>query len=396
MILKSGRRDFLLTSAASALATTAAAAEPEEIRTAHIGVGVRGGSLLRQSFSQQKVRIGAICDIDSTTRDQALTAAGRDNPKSLTEWRQILDMKDVDAVFIGTPCDLHAEMAAACLDAGKHVYCEKPLGITPEQVDRVVKAARRAKGVFQIGQQLRYYPSMREAIRKIHEGQELGKAYIIKAQRHSSRSRPSATTSQTTQQKVRTDWYADVRRSGDLIVENSVHNIDACNWIANSRPVSAYGHGKKYFPQPIPPGTLMVDGYSVEYIYENDMHLDYSQIAFHPRHLKQLPNGMWYVIYGEKGSIYLTHDSAEFYDVHGETSPRDMLVESKKIVADRKQKGIKEPDTAIEDFFACVREKRRPFADITVAATAALTAIMGREAIYKRRMVTWKELGVNL
>ena len=51
---------------------------------------------------------------------------------------------------------------------------------------------------------------------------------------------------------------------------------------------------------------------------------------------------------------------------------------------------------AIADFFACVREKRRPVADVKLGAIAALTAIMGREAIYKRRMVTWKELGVTV
>jgi predicted dehydrogenase len=176
-----------------------------------------------------------------------------------------------------------------------------------------------------------------------------------------------------------------VKRSGDLIVENAVHNIDACNWIANSRPVSAYGHGKKYFPEPIPPGKVMMDGFSVEYIYENDMHCDYSQISFHPRHLKTVPSGMWYTVFGEKGSVYLTHSSATFYDVYGETEPRSLLP------ADASER-----DTATADFFACIREQRQPFADVRVGAIAALTAIMGREAIYKRRSVTWKELGVEV
>ena len=48
------------------------------------------------------------------------------------------------------------------------------------------------------------------------------------------------------------------------------------------------------------------------------------------------------------------------------------------------------------DFYACIRENRKPYADVKVAAVAALTCIMGREAIYKRRMVTWKELGVEV
>jgi predicted dehydrogenase len=376
------RRKLLLAGAAAAASPLAA--QDQEIRTAHIGVGVRGGSLLKEAVTQQQIKIAAICDIDGQTRDKALTVAARDNPKSLTEWRAVLDLKDVDAVFIGTPCDMHAEMAAACLEAGKYVYCEKPLGITPEGIDRVLKAARRSRTFLQIGQQLRYFPSMREAIRQIHEG-IVGKSYVIKAHRHDSRSRPREGAQPTPQQATRTAWYADVKRSGDLIVENAVHNIDACNWIANSRPVSAYGHGKKYFPQPIPPGTVMMDGFSVEYIYENDMHCDYSQISFHPRTLKTLPSGMWYTIFGEKGSVYMTHSSATFYDLYGEAEPRNLL-----------PAGSNEKDTATADFFACIREKRQPFADVRVGAIAALTGIMGREAIYKRRSVTWKELGVEV
>ena len=50
----------------------------------------------------------------------------------------------------------------------------------------------------------------------------------------------------------------------------------------------------------------------------------------------------------------------------------------------------------MEEFFACIRENRRPFADVQVGATAALTTIMGRESIYRGRSVTWDELGVSL
>ena len=81
----------------------------------------------------------------------------------------------------------------------------------------------------------------------------------------------------------------------------------------------------------------------------------------------------------------MTHSSASFYDVYGEGEPRNLL-----------PAGTSDKDTATADFFACIREKRQPFADIRVGAIAALTAIMGREAIYKRRSVTWKELGVEV
>ena len=382
---RTGRRTFIIGAASAATSAARGAAQEQEVRTAFIGVGVRGGELLKQTLAQPNAPVKAICDIDPQTRDKAASAAARHSPKTLSDWRAVLDLKDVDAVYIATPCDLHAEMAAMALDAGKYVYCEKPLAINPEGVARVLRSARRAKTFLQIGQQLRYFPSMVEPIKQIHAGL-VGNRYIIKAHRHSSRSRPRPDAPEPTPQaKNRTAWYADVRHSGDLIVENAIHNLDACNWLANSRPVSAYGHGKKYFPQPVPPGTVMMDAFSVEYIYENGMHCDYSQISFHPRQLKTLPSGMWYTVFGEKGSVYLTHSSATFYDIYGEGEPRELV-----------PAGTGESDTAIAEFLNSVRTKREPFADVKVAAIAALTGIMGREAIYKGRSVTWKELGVEV
>jgi predicted dehydrogenase len=352
-----------------------AAPGSQEIRTAFIGVGRRGSGLVKQVLTQDNVKIAAICDTDPQARDRALSATARDNPQSITEWRRTLDLKDVQAVIIATPCDLHAPMAAACLEAGKYVYCEKPLGITPEQVQQALDAARRSKAFLQIGQQLRYQPSIRAAISQVHDAKVLGATFVIKAQRHSTPVSEEAS-------RARPQWYLDVKRSGDLIVENAVHNIDVCNWIANSRPASAYGHGKKYLPRQIPAGSVMMDGFSVEYIYDNDMHLDYSQLYLHPRSLKQLANGQWYLVFGEKGTLDLT--KGMFYPFEGE--PR-------KIVP---QDALDAREDAMTQFYGCIRENRRPFADVTVGAVAALTTIMGREAIYQRRMVTWNELGVNL
>ena len=380
MSLKTNRRDFLLSSAAAMAAQRMSAAEGPELKAAFIGVGNRGSSLLKQTLQLEGVQVVAICDTDSQARDKAQSAAGKFNPKSYTDWKHIVDLKDVDAVKIATPCYLHAEMAAACLEAGKYVYCEKPVGITAEQVDMVLKAHKKSKAFLQIGQQLRYFPSMREILRHIHEEKILGDTYVIRAERNSAPSKPDPS------RKPRPAWYEDVKYSGDLIVENAVHNIDACNWIANSRPESAYGHGKRYLPKPIKAGSLMMDGFDVEYIYQNDMHMQYTQLYLHPSKLKEVANGQWYIIHGEKGAVFMEHDNAIFYDMYGDSEPVQLVPKDMQ----------NENDFAMKDFYQCIREKKQPFGDIKVAATAALTAIMGREAIYKRRMVTWKELGVEV
>lgn len=370
------RRRFLLGSAAALAASHLRAAPEREIRTAFVGVGKRGTTLVTQVLQQPGVKVTAVCDIDAKARDQAQGMLRRDNPRSVTDYRKVLESEDVDAVIVASPCYLHSEMAVACLEAGKYVYCEKPLGITPEQVDRALKAAARSKVFLQIGQQMRYMKPLQNMIQKIHEEKVIGEPFVIKAQRHSTPVPPAA-------EQARPDWYKDVKRSGDLIVENAIHNIDACNWIAGSRPVSAYGHGKKYFPKPMPAGTLMMDGFSVEYIYENDMHLDYSQLYMHPRSLKELRGGQWFMVFGSKGTLDFMNGSLYSLDA---AEPVQLLRPE-----DRGEK-----ENAMAEFYACIRENRKPLADIKVAATAALTVILGREAIYRRKSVTWQELGVSV
>lgn len=264
----------------------------------------------------------------------------------------------LDAVVVATPCYLHAPMAAATLAAGKYIYCEKPVGITPEQVASVLAASRTSKAFLQIGQQLRYVASLRTVIEQLHKG-VIGQQYFIRANRDSTRLSPEA-------EAARPAWYRDVKKSGDLIVENAVHNLDVCNWVANSRPTSACGYGKKYFPTPQPAGTLMMDGFCVVYIYENDMH---------PRTLKDLPSGQWYFIMGQKGTVDLTEGI--LYGLDG-SEPLPFITPE--------QRGQKED--AMTQFLACIRGDRQPVADIKVAATAALTAIVGREVIYRRKSVT--------
>ena len=380
-------RRRLLQGAAVAAAASVVRAQGDPLRFGMIGVGKRGNAHLTRLVERSDVTVGAVCDIDPSARDAAQSATQADDPRSHADYRELLRQEDIDAVLIATPCYLHAEMSAAALEAGKHVFCEKPLAISADQVKLVLDAARKSNAVFQIGQQSRSSPHMQGVVREIHETGLIGSPLVIKAQRHSTPSRPGTRREGGSGQQRRfPGWYNDVKLSGDLIVENAIHNLDVCNWLAGSRPVSVYGHGKRYLPEPMPAGTVMMDGFSVEYIYNNDMHLDYSQLYLHPRALKILPSGMWFVIYGEKGTIELDYSSWTFYDIYGDSEP----VEHKGV------EGLDLTKEAHNDFVRAIRENRRPIADIEVAATAALTSIMGREAIYQQRMVTWDEMGVAL
>ena len=378
------RRRFLQGAAVVSVASSVKG-QDRPLRFGMIGVGKRGTAHLGRLVERPDVAVNAVCDVDPSARDAAQSVAQADNPRSYGDFTRLIRQTDIDAVLIATPCHLHAEMAAAALRAGKHVFCEKPLAITADQVKLVLDAARDSSAVFQIGQQSRNSPHLQEVVRRIHATDLIGAPLVITAQRHSAPSKPGTRREGGSGQQRRfPGWYNDVRLSGDLIVENAIHNLDVCNWLAGSRPVSAFGHGKRYLPEPMPAGTVMMDGFSVEYIYRNDMHLNYSQLYLHPRALQKLPNGMWFVVFGEKGTIFLDYRSWTFYDIYGDSDP----------VEHRSPDGIDLTVAAHDDFVQAIRESREPVAGIEVAATSALTSIMGREAIYQRRMVTWDELGV--
>jgi hypothetical protein len=112
------------------------------------------------------------------------------------------------------------------------------------------------------------------------------------------------------------------------------------------------------------------------------MHLDYSQLYLHPRQLRELRNGQWYMVFGSEGTLEI--NSGTVYPMWGEP---------KKFFTPEIENG---KENAMDEFMRGIRQNFRPFASVEVGATAALTAIMGREAIYKKRMVTWKELGVEV
>jgi predicted dehydrogenase len=103
----------------------------------------------------------------------------------------------------------------------------------------------------------------------------------------------------------------------------------------------------------------------------------------HPRSLKVLRGSQWYIVYGSKAALDLTDGTLYPLD----SADPVQLVRPE----DRGEK-----EDAMSEFYSCIRENRKPVADIKVAATAALTAILGREAIYRRRSVTWQELGVSV
>ena len=365
------RRYFVLGTAA-AVRPIFAQASSEKVATAMIGVGNRGAYLLKAVMNQPDARVVALCDNKPDRLDKAATAAAKDNPATTTEWRKIIDNNAVEAVYIATPPYLHAEMAIAALKAGKHVYCEKPIGTTPAEIRDLVKAARASNKVFVAGQQMRTMIQLGTAIKKINEG-AIGDILFVKAQRHASRDLPYDGSSG--------DWYYDFKKSGGYLVEQSVHNLDACNWAIGQHPIRCAGFGGINLHKNEPQGRDIYDHQSLTYEYANGAKLSFTQMVFHPRGMPV--NNQTIAVFGSKGAVDLLY-STNFYSLDGNTQ---------SVLAEKVQE---KNDAHIRAFYDCVRHGAKSPADVVIGAEAALTAIMGNEACRRGKVIEWKDLGVDV
>ena len=149
-------------------------------------IGVRGqGNALKRGFAPLKnVEIKTLCDIDanleaSRVNDKELAGIPTFKPNFVQDMRRVLDDKDIDAVTIATPNHWHALATIWALQAGKHVYVEKPASHTIWEGRRMVEAAARYGKVVQVGTMNRSRPAVKQAIQYIKDG-GLGKVYMAR------------------------------------------------------------------------------------------------------------------------------------------------------------------------------------------------------------------------
>ncbi len=145
----------------------------ERIGLGFIGVGSRGMALLREFQQFPDVDIVAVCDVHQERVDKAV-AATHGRAVGVKDFRRVLERKDVDAVVVATPPHWHALISILACQAGKDVYCEKPMCLTVAEAKAMVQAAERYKRVTQIGTQIHAGQNFRRVVEIVQSGM-LGK-----------------------------------------------------------------------------------------------------------------------------------------------------------------------------------------------------------------------------
>lgn len=383
------RRSFIRTTAAGATALAAPipgvfAAGSDKVRVAMVGAGSRG--TMDAAFllnSSPGVELVAIADMFQDKVDAALKKLQKEAPDQtrvspdhiflgFDAYKKVLGLKDVDLVMLLTPPGFRPEMAAACADAGKHMFLEKPGGVDPVGLRSLAETTKRAeekKLSMVVGTQQRYAPQYLELIQRIRDGQ-IGELTHIESHWigdmelwHYEDRKPEWSDMEW---QIRC-WPFFTWLSGDHFVEQLVHNLDVSNWVMGTTPKVAQGVGGRQVRTGPQFGNIY-DHFAIRYEYPNGL----TMFAFATQ-IKGVTNRIGNIIHGTRGFAEVDRGQAR---IDGQ---KPWKFEGKPASGD---------DVMHKALINGIREGK-PLIEGTRLVEATMTGVLGRTAAYTGRAIQW-------
>jgi predicted dehydrogenase len=400
---QTNRRGFIQQAAAGTAALSAAAyaragGANERIPVAVIGPGGMGSNHVRTLVGQPDVDITHVCDVDRNRLAAAVRSATRDGraPQATTDLRRVLDQRDIVAVFIATPDHWHAPATLLAVDAGKHVYVEKPCSHNLREGRLMIDAARRHNKVVQIGTQSRSTEHVKTAMQVLREG-AIGEVLAVRVwnsqlRRSIGHQRPSdppahldydAWVGPAPMVPYQSNllpgiwrwWYAF--GTGDM-GNDGVHDLDIGRWGlgVDTHPTTIAALGGKYFfddDQQFPDTQTVVFEWPAAGPNGRKKQLIFEQRIWTPYVMEGHENGD--AFYGTNGMMILGKGSG--WKLFG---PRNREL--------RAMRGSPDLLAHHRDFFDCVRAGRRPNADVEIGHLSSSLCHLGNIATRLRRTLT--------
>jgi predicted dehydrogenase len=337
------RREFLdaLAVSAATLAVGTSARSYRQIlgsndRLNFAVIGLNGRAYAHLSAlkaNRSAARISHVCDVDGNILRKFADRVQQEMEETATtekDFRRILEQKDVDAITIATPDHWHAPMAIAALQAGKHVYVEKPCSHNAAEGEMLVRAQQKYRKLVQMGTQQRSSPHTIEIVEKIHAG-IIGRPYFAKA--WYSNSRKSIGTGKQAPVPAQLDWdlwqgpaprrpYRDnvqpynwhwfrIYGTGETL-NNGTHEVDVCRWaLGVDYPDRVSSSGGRY---QFKDDWQFYDTLVTSFTYQDKM------ICWEGKScqgMKYYDRDRGSTIMGTTGTVLLDRDGYEIYDLEG-------------------------------------------------------------------------------
>ncbi len=365
----------------------------DTIRVGLIGAGGRGkGAAVQALKAHPAVKLVAIADAFEDRVEQAYTDILNaeadlkpriDVPKErrfagFDGYRQVIPL--VDVVILATPPGFRPIHFEAAIDAGKHVFMEKPVATDAPGVRKVLETAEKAKAKklnVVVGLQRHYQTIYKDWIGRLHDG-AIGDIILSKVYWNNpgvwTRPRQPEWTEMEYQMR---NWYYFNWLCGDHIVEQHIHNIDVSNWAKTAHPVRAQGQGGRQVRTGLDTGEIF-DHHMVEFEYADGSTM-MSQCRHIPGADRRVTEGFW----GSKGSA---------------PKPGVILDARGNVILEASDAGHPNPyQVEHDELFDAVSKGEYRFADSEMGAIATMTAIMGRMATYSGQVIEWdKALQSNI
>ncbi len=382
------RRTFLMNSAALGAglalgAQTSRAVPPSgRIRLGMIGTGNQGLNNLR--IFLKKADIVALADVDSTRVSGAqkiVSLTGAKSPEGYSDFRKLLDRKDIDGVVVTTPDHWHAMMTTLACQAGKDVYCEKPLTLTVAEGHTMVAAARHNKRVVQTGSQQRSAKEFRQACELIRSG-ALGKLTGIKVGIPDVNFKGPAVADSTPPPELDYEfWLGPAPKkpynekhvhylfrffwdySGGQLTNFGAHHLDIVQWALGkdeSGPVAIEGtaqyHKQHWYEVP--------EKFDITYTYDDGLKVVCGQ---------KYKGGVTFE--GTKGTLFVNRGKLESKPVEIlKTEPTEHLYDSKDHAG---------------NWLDCIKSRKAPICDVAIGHRSATVCHLGNIAVRTGRKLTW-------
>ena len=373
------------------------------VRHGLLGCGNRGSSVAESFARNTSARIVALADLFAGN-----LAAGQDRfnkvnaslgrPPIASEllfrgphaYEQVANSKDVDLIQISTPPYFHVQHLEAAVAAGKHVYCEKPVGIDIAQTRHALEIANRVKPnqSIDVGFQCRNAPPIAALAERIKAG-ALGKIATVSGNYNAPASAEKKREGEGPDEYRLRNWLWDRVLSGDILVEQNIHIIDLANWMLGAHPLKATATGGRNILAHY--GDIW-DNYQVDFTYPNDVHFTFASTQFGTDDI--FDAGL--KLFGASGSaacpyagpIAITGSNAWSWKDSEATAAGSGKFDASGAFLDN----LKFADHDKERTFIDSIISGPPHNQIREGVDTALSCILGRMAGYQKREVTWDQM----
>ncbi|MEN6608052.1 MAG: Gfo/Idh/MocA family oxidoreductase [Bryobacteraceae bacterium] len=376
------RRDIIKKGAAAGVlilkpATVFGSQANSALELGMIGCGSRGKFIAGLFTEHVGARVVALADVFADSVDGAAAKLAPQSPRryvGVKSYEELVNSK-LDAVAIETPPYFHPEHVAAAVAAGKHVYLAKPVAVDVPGCRSIAESGEKAKGhtSFWVDWQLRARPVVQEAMSRVHQG-DIGPLVLGHVYYHGSRIAPRNLAGLTGDSARLRRWVADKALSGDIIVEQNIHIIDLMTWCAQAHPLQAFGSGGRKARVDV--GDTW-DHFLVNYWFPDGVKADFSSAQFTMGYIDKCVR-----FYGASGTV-----DAHLGGVCNITGAKPWQGTGPE-KDDTHGKGT---ITNVKTFAESIRSGQL-VNNAAASVTSNLTAILGRTAAYRERLVTWDEM----